>query len=51
MHGINSQVSADVVNLKAPSLNAFKTKLDKAWSQWKYSQQLENAFFHYDSAT
>jgi len=44
-----NQLPAEVVN--APSLNAFKSRLDKAWSRWKFSQQPVNAFFQYDSAT
>ena len=41
-----NQLSAEIVNV--PSLNAFKGRLDKVWSRWKYSEQLINAFFHYD---
>ena len=44
-----NQLPAEVVNV--PSLNAFKTRLDKARSRWNYGQQPVNAFFHYDSAS
>ena len=44
-----NQFPAEVVN--APSPNAFKTRLDKAWNRWKHSQQPLNEFSHYGRAT